>query len=350
MRGSVRVATVAGIPLRVHWSLGLLVVLVLATTPSGGSALAGRAAYVAGLFASVTVHELAHGIVARRRGLVVRDVVLLPIGGVTEVEHLGESARDELRVAIAGPASSLAIGALLAAAAAGAGSALVPPAIFEGAWLPRFAWANLVLGAFNLLPAIPLDGGRILRALLAQKDEERGTVVAARVGEVLAVAMVVAGLLVDLWLVVIGAFVLVGARAERAAAVLRASLHGARVVDLMNLEPAVLDAAATRVEAARALRRAPDGVVFVTEAGRYLGTLTERALERSDAEHAGGAADRDAPVLEATAELYPDAAEALARSRLPALAVVSDGEIVGALRADDLDRLVRRQARAGARR
>ena len=225
-----QIGRVAGIPIRLHPTFLLLLVLVLLSAEP----LAVTVTLFM-VFASVTVHELAHGVVAQRRGIVVRDIVLLPIGGVSELERLPERPKDQLEVALAGPATSAAIGLLALALTAGTGGSLIPIDLVHGALLHRLGWLNLTLAAFNLLPALPLDGGRVLRALLAPRvGELRATLTAARIGRSIAIAMIGLGLLVDLWLVIVGVFVLFGASAERTSAVVKERVVGLVARDLMR--------------------------------------------------------------------------------------------------------------------
>lgn len=210
---------VAGIPIRVHWTFALLVALVVAgSAPSGLATLANAAAWVTALFACVVVHELAHCLVARRRGATVLDILLLPIGGLSELAEMPTAPRDEGAVAAAGPAVSIVLGLVLLSGAAVAGLSAWPPSLLEGSWPARLGWLNLLLGAFNLLPAFPMDGGRVLRAALARRyGRPEATRRAARIARVLAVVMIVAGVAYDLWLALIGVFVMAAASAEEGA-------------------------------------------------------------------------------------------------------------------------------------
>jgi Zn-dependent protease len=219
-RGSVAIARIAGIEIRVHWTfLGLLVLVVWADASGGPRAIGAGLMWVVAIFASVLLHEFAHCVVARRRGTVVLDILLLPIGGMSQMEKIPESPRDELAMAAAGPLTSLGLAAGLFVLGATAGSRLWPPTLFAGSWLARLAWLNVVLGAFNFLPALPMDGGRILRAVLARRhDRITATRLAGRVARFLAWMMILGGLFYDLWFAVIGFFVLMGAAAEEQAA------------------------------------------------------------------------------------------------------------------------------------
>jgi len=219
-RSSVRVARIAGIEIRMHWTfLALVVVVVWASTGSGAATMVANLVWIGAVFASVLVHEYAHCIVARRRGAVVEDILLLPIGGVSQLHAMPEDADDEFVIAIVGPLTSLGLAAVAFAAGILVGAHLWPPTLFAGSWFARLAWLNVVLGGFNLLPALPMDGGRVLRAMLERRhDRLTATRQAARIARVLALLLIVAGITYDFWFVLIGIFVYMGAVAEEQAA------------------------------------------------------------------------------------------------------------------------------------
>jgi len=217
---SVPLGRVAGIPLRLHWTFFLLIALVAAVDGSSGakSVVVGLV-WIVALFTSVVVHEIAHCIVARRRGAHVLGIVLFPLGGLSQIDAMPEAPNDELAVAIFGPMTSLALGVILLTTGLLLGVHIWPPALFVGSWWARLGWLNLLLGAFNLLPALPMDGGRVLRALLARhRSNLEATLAAGRIARYVGVAMLAVGFLYDIWLLLIGIFVLMGARAEEEAA------------------------------------------------------------------------------------------------------------------------------------
>ncbi|KOG41544.1 site-2 protease family protein [Streptomyces decoyicus] len=251
MNGSVRVGHVVGVPLRMHWSVPLLVGLFayglghqgLPVWTPGRSDAVYAVAGVAGaalLMGSLLLHETAHAATARRRQISVQDVTLWALGGTTRMGR-PQTAAAAFAVAVSGPLISLLIGGV----ALGAGIGLhevsgwaVPAVVL--AWL---GWANLFLGVFNLLPAVPLDGGRVVQAVLWWRtgDRDRADLAASRGGQIMGMLLVAAGWISvlrgapgGLWIVFIGLFVMIVAGAERRRAALHTALRGIPVSDAMS--------------------------------------------------------------------------------------------------------------------
>jgi Zn-dependent protease len=204
MRPTIRFGRIAGIEVGVHWSLLVIGVLLVGSLAGGvlpasapdahGSYLAAAVLAVVFFFASILAHELAHSIVAVRRGQKVNGITLWLLGGVSELGTEAKNARDELHVAIAGPATSFALalvfGGLAFAFDAVATHTLLPAV---AAWL---AVVNLILAVFNLLPGAPLDGGRVLAAALWKRngDRRRSQITAARAGRVVGTLLIAASI------------------------------------------------------------------------------------------------------------------------------------------------------------
>jgi Zn-dependent protease len=196
------------------------------------------------LFASVLVHEFAHAVIARHFGTRTRVIVLFLFGGVAQIADEPPTPRAEFLVAIAGPLASLGLAATLGALAPLLG---VRPL---GTVVQYLAYANLMLGVFNLIPGFPLDGGRVLRALLwrSSRNLERSTRIAARIGQVVAMLFIGAGLLLlfrsvlaGLWLVLIGWFLDSGAQSSYQQMVIRRGLGGVHVGDIMARDLHAID-------------------------------------------------------------------------------------------------------------
>lgn len=218
-RGSIRVGRIWGVEIRLHWTfLGLMFFVMWAYAGAGRRAVELGLLWIVAIFGSVLVHELMHCVVARRRGAVVEDILLLPLGGLSQMHEMPEAPGDELAIAAVGPLTNFVLALLFVAVGLGVGARLWPPTLFAGSWLARLLWMNVLLGAFNLLPAIPMDGGRVLRAALARRHDRRtATAMAAQIARFCAGAMILIGFFYDFWLILIGIFVLLGASAEEQA-------------------------------------------------------------------------------------------------------------------------------------
>ncbi|MGZ4727227.1 MAG: site-2 protease family protein [Acidimicrobiales bacterium] len=255
MKQSLRLGRIAGIPVGVNWSVIIIAALigwtlaasVLPEMAPGSSTVAywavGATAALL-FFASLLTHELAHALVGRRKGVPVVSITLWLLGGVSQFQSEPASSDAELRIALAGPLTSLGL-ALGFGALSAVGSALQLPELISGAlfWLCAI---NLMLGLFNLVPAYPLDGGRVLRAAVWTHDGDRlaATRTAARVGHVLAWALIALGLLLalvnlvsGLWLVLIGWFLDNAGRAEATAVAEQSTLGSLPVARLMSPAP-----------------------------------------------------------------------------------------------------------------
>ena len=218
-----KLGTVGGIELRVHATMALLLLWIGASGYGAEHSLTSAAsavAFTAAIFAIVVLHELGHAFAARSFGIGTRDITLYPMGGVARLERLPATPWQELIVAVAGPMVNVGLAGACAAALLGLGVSLGVSGLDVGAGpiLARLLWANVVLAVFNLLPAFPMDGGRVLRAFLAFfVDYVRATRIALSVGRVLAVVFAVAGLLWNPILVLIAFFIWTSGGAELSA-------------------------------------------------------------------------------------------------------------------------------------
>ena len=255
MRWSWRIGRIAGINVNVHATFPLLF-LWLALAQLGDESrpgvLAANVALLVGAFGIVVLHELGHALTARRFGIRTLDITLLPIGGVARLERMPREPRQELLIALAGPAVNLALAAPLYVLLRVAGGGEILPALSAVDGAPTLAWflaqllvLDLWLAIFNLIPAFPLDGGRVLRALLAMRSGYTvATVRAARIGRLFALLFGLAGLFVlaSPGLVLIALFVWLAAASEASAVQTQAALDGVSlesllITDLRTLAP-----------------------------------------------------------------------------------------------------------------
>jgi Zn-dependent protease len=251
MRPTIRLGRIAGIEVGIHWSLLVIGALLVGSLAGGelpalaphahGSYFAAAVLAVALFFASILAHELAHSVVARRQGQKVDGITLWLLGGVSKLGSEPRDARDEFRVAIAGPATTLALAAVFGILAVAFDAVVAPGTLLPtvAGWL---AVVNLVLGIFNLLPGAPLDGGRVLAAMLWKRngDRRKSQISAAHAGRVLGAVIVVGSIALvfagyDFLITgLVGLFVLSASRQEESTARLLRALDERPVGELMR--------------------------------------------------------------------------------------------------------------------
>jgi Zn-dependent protease len=333
-RWSVPLAGFAGLTIRVHLTFLALVVLVALSASEAGESVLAALGWLVLLFSCVVVHELAHALVARSKGITVHEIELLPIGGVSRMEHVPERWQDESAIAVAGPLASAGVAVVAFALAAVTRAPLWPADPWEGPLLARLAWVNVLLAGFNLLPAFPLDGGRVLRALL-ERDRSRvdATRIAGAISRSLAGLMIGFGLLFNLWLGLIGVFVLFAGRAEEAAVLLHAALGPTPARDLVVPCPLTLPSTLPAGQAAgiAALHPQPAYAVIAPD-GTPLGLVLTGTLR---------AALPGTPLGELAAGESVEASESLEavaiQMRNRPLAVTEGSTLLGVITPEDLD-------------
>ena len=284
MKWSLRIAKISGIDIYLHWTFLILLAWMgfgtLSNLESGTGM--GQFGLVLLLFLFVLLHELGHALTGQRFGVKTAHITLLPIGGVASMERMPEKPWQEFWIAIAGPAVNLAIALLI-------GGVL----LLSGQWDPstirtdydpgNFAGnllaVNLVLFLFNLIPAFPMDGGRILRALLSLRfDRAKATQIAARIGQVLAICFVFIGLYSNVWLVFIGIFIYLGAGTEANYEGTHSILAKYKVRDALMHRHTVLQSHQTLREAIQLLLDGQEKEFLVAAEGNVMGAITRDEL------------------------------------------------------------------------
>ena len=308
-----------------------------------GPAWAWGAALALVLFASVLLHELSHCWWLARAGGRARSITLLMIGGVTEAEEPPRDPRREAGIALAGPAASLVLGLAAVGLAPLATRLEAPSAAFALSFVGRL---NLALGVFNLLPAFPMDGGRVLRGLLLRRRSAvEATRVAANLGKAFAAAFAAFGFVTaNLILILVAFFVFVGATAEEQQVLVRAVLGDLRVREIMTGAPITVSAGDTLFDAAEKMLRGRRVALPVCEQDRVVGFLRLGAVERIPAEARRAATVRDAmdPArVVAPEDRVVDAMKLLGPGASDHLAVAEEGTLVGVLSSFDVQRGLR---------
>ncbi len=332
MGWSIPIGSVKGTVIRVHFTFLLFLVWIAVTHYAQG----GRAAALQGvifillLFLCVLLHEFGHVLAARRYGVQTPDITLLPIGGVARLERIPEEPSQELIVALAGPAVNLVIAAVLYLLLEG----VLPRESMEVqnsgvSLLARLASVNIFLAVFNLIPAFPMDGGRVLRAVLAYRlGYSRGTQIAATVGQVVAFGLGLLGLMSNPLLIFIAVFVYLGAASEAHAVQMRQVSRGMLVSDAMITRFETLTPSSRVDDAVQCLIKTTQHEFPVVDgAGQLRGVLTRddmvRALrERGPETPVVEVMRSDIPVLHHRLPLE-DAMRLMQKDRLPAIGVTN---------------------------
>jgi Zn-dependent protease len=277
MKYSFKIGSVWNIPIELHITFVLLIAAVFALDLYNGDIYFSIVTLF--LFVFVVFHELAHSIVARHYGIRVRKIVLYPIGGVSEIEEIPDNPSIEWKLAVAGPLMSFVISGLLFVL--NEVITLVVPAIafrssfsVAGTFVLDLALLNLALGAFNLIPAFPMDGGRVFRALLAERMSfSDATKYAAYLGRILGIVMVAVGFFYNVFLILVGVFIYIGASEEAEQTIVSTNLAGVRVRDVMYTQTAAVSPDTTLAEAVEVMFRARYHDVLVEKEGVFQGVV-----------------------------------------------------------------------------
>ena len=359
MNWSWKLGRLAGIDVYMHWTFLLLLGYVgLSDLQESGSVLAAAkgVALVVAVFICIVLHEFGHALTARHCGIPTRDITLLPIGGVARLERMPDDPRQELWVALAGPAVNVVIAGLLAAILVPLGMAYqMPKGVFEAPFLQSLLIINIGLIFFNMLPAFPMDGGRVLRALLAHwLDYGRATDIAARVGQGMAILFAIGGFFGNPMLLLIAVFVFFGAAAEARNVRSRLMMAGALVRDAMNPRPLTIPPDATLLQVADHLMSGPQRDFPVVVDDRLLGML--RRDELMQALNHGRAGTYVGENLTGNGEAADEAEmldrvlERMGQRGVTSMPVTQEGRFVGLLTPESVGQFfsIRAANRAGA--
>ena len=299
--------------------------------------------FIIALFVCVVLHEYGHALTARRYGIKTRDITLYPIGGVARLERIPDRPIEELWVALAGPAVNLVISAILIAylTLTNGFPTLTSFNLSEGSFLERLIVVNVTLVVFNLIPAFPMDGGRVLRALLALRLEyTQATQIAAYVGQGFALLFGLVGLLSNPFLLFIALFVWIGAAQEASMVLMRTSIGGIPVTRAMLTEFHILSPSDTLGRAVELILSGAQQDFPVTDNGRVMGILDRdrliSALSQSGQNSFVGAAMRqDVPEVDSH-DMVETALMRVQESGAKTLPVTHNGQLVGLITAENI--------------
>src|SRR5215208_1032789 len=354
MGGSFRIGRAFGIDVKVHWTFFLLLIffafLGFQDTESPLGALDSIVVIVA-LFFCVLLHEFGHSLVAQRLGIQIPDITLLPIGGVARLKSLPDKPADEVKIAIAGPLVNVVLAPIFFGVALLLGADLLAPSSpFSGLGpvgevFVYLGWINVALAVFNLIPAFPMDGGRVLRGLLATRiGPVRATDVAAAVGQFFAFAFFLFGLFFNIFLALIAVFIFFGASGEAQMVRQRELMRGLSVSDVMGTKRRT-----ETVTPYHNFGQVLDSVIHgyqedfpvVDEGGRLVGMITRNEILAAAHSPDRYASVRDlmktnVPTISSQADLFEDGLRILQQSGLRALPVTENAELVGMLTIEDV--------------
>jgi len=362
MKWSIRIGKLFGIPLYIHFTFLLFLAYIgWISGKQGGSAQAALngVLFMITLFACVVLHELGHALTARRYGIPTRDITLLPIGGVARLDRMPDDPKQELWVAVAGPAVNVVIaGAIylvtqVSSTVFSMGEAGVN-GLLSGSFLSRVFVVNVFLVLFNLLPAFPMDGGRVLRALLATRMQyARATHVAATVGQLMALLFGLLGLMPhgNPMLVFIALFVWIGAAQESGMVQMRYSLSGIPVSRAMVTEFHVLRPDATLADAVELTLKGTQRDFPVVDGERVAGVLRQNdmlaALARQGAHvRVGEVMHTDFQMVDSS-EMLDAAYRRMSEHRVGTAPVSSQGRLVGLVTMDNIGEFLAIQGALG---
>lgn len=284
---------IAGINIYIHWTFSLLIVWIIYNNVRAGldtSQIIWSVIFVLSLFVCVTLHELGHALSAKRYGIKTKDITLYPIGGVARLEKMPEKPKQELVVALAGPTVNFIIAILLSPvilrsdlSADESSNVLI---IGAHNFLPMLGMLNITLAVFNLIPAFPMDGGRVLRALLTMKlGRVKATQIAAGIGKILAFGFIVMGFYSNPFLIFIGLFIILGASAEEQMVTTQSLVQEFTAKNAMMTNFITIEKAEPIAKAIELLLAGQAKSFLVTDTGTPYGVIDRDDIIRGVKEH-----------------------------------------------------------------
>lgn len=366
MRWSWRIGRFAGINVYVHATFFLLILWVVVLHWLEGRSLQAVLSgvfFILVLFACVVMHEFGHALTARHYGIPTKDITLLPIGGVSRFERMPDKPWQEFWVAVAGPLVNVGIAAViyLALFLTGGFRPVTGLSITGGPFLERMLVANLALAIFNIIPAFPMDGGRVLRALLATRlDHVRATQTAAAIGQGLALVFGLIGLFRDPFLLFIAFFVWIGAAHEAQSVQIKDAFSGIPIRAAMQTHFSTLTTNQTLGDAVKVILDGSQHDFPVVWGDRVMGILTRSNLLAGLSQYGPDqlvttVMQREFETAEPSEMLEP-VLHRLAASPSRVMPVLQEGTLVGLVTAENLgeylmiqNALSRRRVSAGAR-
>lgn len=349
MKGSIKLGKIAGISIFMHWSFSILIAYIIFINYRTGNStfqMLWSLAFILSIFATVVLHELGHALAAKKFGIQTKDITLLPIGGLARLESLPEKPKEELIVAIAGPMVNVALAILTGIFIdfpdnPEALSLQLSKGINADTFFLNFYIVNIFLAIFNMIPAFPMDGGRVLRALLAfQFEKHIATQIAARIGQLLALGFIALGFFVNPFLILIGVFVIMGAQMEAEFTQSKFVIKGYKVRDILMKQYQSIDANEPLKTATTLLLDSQSKNFLITENQEPAGTLNRDQIIMGLSEHGENTPihtvmNQNLIFLDANAQLE-SVFELIYKNKANLLLVMENNELVGTLDTENL--------------
>ena len=357
MKWSFKIGKVFDIGVYIHATFLILIGWVVVLHWRAGHdlpSILNGVAFILALFGCVVLHEFGHALMARKYGIRTRDITLLPIGGLARLERMPEEPRQELWVALAGPAVNGVIAAALFVwliLSAGL-EPLHKLSVTSGPFIERLLVANLFLAGFNLLPAFPMDGGRVVRALLATRMEyTKATQIAATLGQGMALLFGFVGLFSNVFLLFIALFVWIGAAQEASMAQMKSALGGIPVRRAMLTDFRTLSPQDSLARAVELILSGSQHDFPVVDNNRVEGILTRSDLmtglaRRGQESPVAEAMRRDFQIVEET-EMLETAFARLHQCECNTIPVIRNGQLIGIVTMDNVGEFLMLQAALG---
>lgn len=348
MKGSFKLGTIAGIGVFVHWTFSILIAFIIFKNYQAGHStqqILWSLAFIGSIFLTVFLHELGHALAAKKYNIKTKDITLLPIGGLARLESIPEKPKEELVVAIAGPAVNIGLAVLtvffITLPDAENLTRQLTTSVNSSNFVLTFFVVNIWLALFNLIPAFPMDGGRILRAILSMyMKRNTATNIAAGIGQVLAIGFAILGFYSNRFLIFIGFFIFLGAQAEAAFTQTKSLLEGYKVRDVLMQHYQTVDGGQRVSMAVQMLLNGQCKNFLVMEDSTPVGTLSRdeiiKALtEHSENESIQAVMNRDLVFLDVDSPLEK-AFQQIQQHKSSLIPVMSVGQLVGTIDTENI--------------
>lgn len=349
MKGTFKLGKVAGIGLFIHWTFSLLIAFIIFInyrTGYNAVQILWSVIFVLCIFVTVVMHEFGHALAAKNYGIQTRDITLLPIGGLARLDKLPEKPLEELVVAFAGPLVNIVLALITSffitfPENAEALAAQLSTGVNASNFFLNFFIVNIVLAVFNLIPAFPMDGGRVLRALLAFKFRRHvATKIAARIGQFIAIGFILLGFISNPFLIFIGLFVIVSAQMETEHAASKFILKGFKVRDVLMKQYQTIDASAPIKTAIALLLDSQSKIFMITKDNEPVGTLNRDQMivalsEKGENTVISSAMNKNLIYLDVET-LLEDIFELVSANKSNLMLVMENGILVGTLDTENL--------------